>query len=85
MFMSAVVVIVMIASHVRIKHEIASQQSLDRIVTESADSAKQFNSLLGKRRLCASPDTATDEGRDSKRRKQVCQRTVPLTVGVDHS
>ena len=83
--MSAVVLIVMIASHVRIKHEIAGKQSIDRIVTESADSAKQFDSLLGKRRLRASADAAADEGRDSKRRKQVCQSPVPLTVGVDHS
>ena len=40
MFMSAVVVIVMIASHVRIEHEIASQQSLDRIVTGSLNSTE---------------------------------------------
>lgn len=83
--MSAVVVIVMIASHVRIKHEIAGKQSIDRAVTGSLNSAEQFDALFGKRRLRAPADAAADEGRDSKRRKQVCQSTVPLAVGVDHS
>ena len=77
-----VAVVVMIASHVRIKHEIASQQSLDCIVTGSANPAEQLDSLFGKCRLCTSSDSSADEGRDPKIRKKVSQSTVSLPVGV---
>ena len=73
--------VVVIAFDVGIIAKITFHKSLNRFVAISADTAKELDTCIGKRHLCATADTAADQYICAERHQNRCECAVSLTVG----
>ena len=77
----SVLVVVVIAFDVGIIAKITFHKSLNRFVAISADTAKELDTCIGKRHLCATADASANQYVYAERRQNRCECAVSLTVG----
>jgi hypothetical protein len=72
------------AFDVGIVSEISLNESLNRLIAISANTAKELDTCIGKCHLCATAYTSANQYICAKRHQNRCKCSVSLTVGVNN-